>query len=53
MSFPLELGGGYGLLWMCAGLSGVLSSGDGYVEELLELQQGREGPFEVPEVRCD
>ena len=27
--------------------------GDGYVVELLELQQGCEGPFEVPEVRCD
>ena len=34
-----------GLLWMWAGLSGFLSSGDGYVGELLELQQGREGPF--------
>ena len=27
-----------GLLWMCAGLSCFLSSGDGYVGELLELQ---------------
>ena len=26
-----------GLLWMCAGLSCFLSSGDGYVGELLEL----------------
>ena len=34
-----------GLLWMCAGLSCFLSSGDGYVGELLELQQGCEGPF--------
>ena len=34
-----------GLLWMWAGLSCFLSSGDGYVGELLELQQGREGPF--------
>ena len=25
----------------------------GYVRELLELQQGCEGPLEVPEVRCD
>ena len=33
------------LLWMWAGLSGFLSSGDGCVGELLELQQGREGPF--------
>ena len=29
-----------GLLWMWAGLSSFLSSGDGYVGELLELQQG-------------
>ena len=29
-----------GLLWMWAGLSCFLSSGDGYVGELLELQQG-------------
>ena len=28
------------LLWMWAGPSCVLSSGDGYVGELLELQQG-------------
>ena len=34
-----------GLLWMCAGPSCFLSSGDGYVGELLELQQGCEGPF--------
>ena len=34
------------LLWMWAGLSCFLSSGDGYVGELLELQQGCEGPFE-------
>ena len=34
-----------GLLWMSAGLSCFLSSGDGYVGELLELQQGCEGPF--------
>ena len=34
-----------GLLWMCAGLSSFLSSGDGYVGELLELQQGCEGLF--------
>ena len=33
------------LLWMWAGLSCFLSSGDGYVGELLELQQGCEGPF--------
>jgi len=29
-----------GLLWMWAGLSCFLSSGDGQVGELLELQQG-------------
>ena len=34
-----------GLLWMWAGLSYFLSSGDGYVRELLDLQQGCEGPF--------
>ena len=34
-----------GLLWMWAGLSCFLSSGDGYVGELLELQQGCEGSF--------
>ena len=33
-----------GLLWMWAGLSCFLSSGDGYIGELLELQQGCEGP---------
>ena len=34
-----------GLLWMWAGLSWFLSSGDGHVGEVLELQQGCEGPF--------
>ena len=34
-----------GLLWMWAGPSCFLSSGAGYVRELLELQQGCEGPF--------
>ena len=33
------------LLWMWAGLSRFLSTGDGYVGELLQLQQGSEGPF--------
>ena len=33
------------LLWMWAGLTRFLSSGDGYVPELLELEQGCEGPF--------
>ena len=36
-----------GLLWMWAGLSCFLSSGDGYVGELLELQQGCEEPFGI------
>ena len=34
-----------GLFCMWPGLSFFLSSGDGYVGELLELQQGCEGPF--------
>ena len=34
-----------GLLSLWAGLSCFLSNGDGYVGELLELQQGCEGPF--------
>ena len=34
-----------GLLWMWAGLSFFFSSGDRYVRELLELQQGYERPF--------
>ena len=34
-----------GLLWMWAKLYCFLSRGDGYVGELLELQQGCEGPF--------
>ena len=34
-----------GLPWMWAGPPCFLSSGDGYVRELLELQQGCEGPF--------
>ena len=42
-----------GLLWMWAGLSCFLSSGDEYVGELLELQQGLKDPLEVPEVRFD
>ena len=52
--FPEHTGKGYltawyeaetELLWMWAGLSCFLSSGDGYVGELLEWQQGCEGPF--------
>ena len=33
------------ILWMWAGFSCFISSGDGYVGELAELQQGCEGPF--------
>ena len=39
-----------GLPWIWAGLSSYLSSGDGYVGELLELQQGCEGPFGISKV---
>ena len=42
-----------GLLWMWAGLPCFLSSGDGYVGELLKLQQEVKDPLEVPEVRCE
>ena len=39
-SLLLSSEGETGLLWLWEGLSGFLSSGDGYVGELLELQQG-------------
>ena len=42
---PLELGGGNGAPLDVGGLSCFHSSGDGYFGELLELQQGCEGPF--------
>ena len=42
---PLELGGANGAPLDWAGLSCFLSSGDGYVGELLELQPGSEGPI--------
>ena len=42
-----------GLLWMWAGPSCFLYSGDGYNRDLLELQQGCVDLLEVPEVRCD
>ena len=32
-----------GIPWMCGGHSCFLSSGDGYVGELLEMQQGCDG----------
>ena len=41
-----------GLLWMLAGFSCFLLSGDGYVGELLELQQGCEGPFGSSKFKC-
>ena len=42
-----------GVLLILAGPTVFLFNGDGYVGELLELQQGCEGPFEVQEGRCD
>ena len=60
--FPDHAGKGYflasleaetGLLWMWAGLSCSLSSEDGYVGQLLELQQGCEGPFGSSTVQVD
>ena len=42
-----------GLLWMWAGLSCFLSSGDGYIGELLDCSKRVKYPLEVPEVRCD
>ena len=35
-----------GLLWMWVGDSCFLSTGDGYVGEPLEMQQGCEGTFQ-------
>ena len=37
----------------CKEIHPVHSEGDEYVGELLEVQQGCEGPFGVPEVGCD
>ena len=42
---PLDLGGGNGAPLDVGGLSCLLWSRDGNVGELLELQQGCEGPF--------
>ena len=50
---PLDLAGGNGATLDMGGTLGILLSGDGYVWELLELQQGCEGPLEVPEFKCD
>ena len=41
------------LFWLWAGPTCFLSSGEGYVGELLELQQGCEGLFLLSRVRCD
>ena len=41
------------LIWMWAGLSCFLSSGDGYVGNFLSCSKGVKDPLEVPEVRCD
>ena len=35
------------------GTLGFLLSGDGYVGELVELQQELKDPFECPELKCD
>ena len=35
------------------GTLGFLLSGDGYVGELVELQQELKDPFEFPELKCD
>ena len=45
MLFNIEQFFAAGLLWMRAGLSCFFSIGNRYVEEILELQQGCEGPF--------
>ena len=42
-----------GLLWMWAGLSRFLSSGHGYVGELLDFHLGCQDPLEVPEGSFD
>ena len=42
-----------GLLWMWAGLSCFLSSGDGKSGYFLSCSKGVKDPLEVPEVRCD
>ena len=42
-----------GLLWMWAGLSCYLSSGDGYAGNFLSCSKGVKDPLEVPDVRCD
>ena len=42
---PVELGGSNGAPLDVGGTLVLPSSGDGYVGELLELQQGCEGPF--------
>ena len=41
-----------GLLWMWAGPSCFLSSGDGYEGNFLSCSKGVKDPLEVPEVKC-
>ena len=50
---PLELAGGNGATLDMGGTLGFLLSGNGYVRELLELQQGLKDLLEVPEFKCD
>ena len=47
---PLELAGGNGATLDTGGTLGFLLSGDGFFGELLELQQGCEGPFGISRV---
>ena len=42
-----------GLLWMWAGLSCFLWSGDGMWGKFLSCSKGVKDPLDVPEVRCD
>ena len=42
-----------GLLWIWAGLSCFLWSGDGYSGNFLSCSKGVKDPLEVPEVWCD
>ena len=42
-----------GLLWMWAGPSCFLSSGDGCFGNFLSCRKGVKDPLEVPGVRCD
>ena len=50
---PLELGGGNGAPLDVGGTLVVPPEWRQYVGELLELQQGCEGPFGISRVRCE